>query len=107
MLPHLLSATRPVQAGKPIVRSEVKLIPLIRRGERVKMAGSVVQCGGRAEENGFRGQKIRVRADIADKSVLAVVTDRGQVRVVTAGPIPDKPKEKTTLKPDWKNWGRK
>lgn len=76
-----------VSAGNPIRNWDVTREPEVLRGDRVEaiVSGNGLKINGIAQalEQGFIGQKIRIRLDATKKTVMGTVIARSQVEVPT------------------------
>ena len=80
-----MQAARTIRKGMPLTVSNVKPVPLIRRGDRVMVTtriGSVVaMIEGTARQDGGRGETIRVVNEVTRKSLEGVVINERTVQV--------------------------
>jgi flagella basal body P-ring formation protein FlgA len=79
------SLQRHLAAGEAVRASALARAPVVRRGERVALrlrrAGLAIEAVGRAEEDGERGEWIRVQNVASKLVVLGRVTGEGEVHV--------------------------
>lgn len=77
--------TRALNAGQPVQPSQIRIPPMVRRGDQVVISarsGSIsVRMPGEALSDGSLGQQIRVRNVRSQRVVHARVTAPGQVEV--------------------------
>ncbi len=78
-------ATRSLRRGQPLTQQMIRPPLMIRRKERVRMffrqAGLELSALGIAQEDGRRGQRIRLRNLKSGKMIMGRVTRPGHVRV--------------------------
>ncbi|TDQ36849.1 flagellar basal body P-ring formation chaperone FlgA [Thiopseudomonas denitrificans] len=78
-------ATRAMSAGQPVLPNQIRIPPMIRRGDQVVISatsGTIsVRMPGEALGDGSLGQQIRVRNTRSQRVVHARVTAPGQVEV--------------------------
>ncbi|MCX6365923.1 MAG: flagellar basal body P-ring formation chaperone FlgA [Armatimonadetes bacterium] len=75
-----------LQEGAPVLSTQLRLIPLVRRGARVKVtcrSGSVaLACTGEAQQDGTMGQTIRIRNVISQLDFSARVIGQDELEMV-------------------------
>lgn len=80
-----MQAARSISAGIPLTSTNMKPVPLIKRGDRVMVTtriGSVVaMIEGTARQDGGRGETIRVLNEVTRKSLEGVVINERTVQV--------------------------
>ena len=87
-----MAARRNIAAGTPVTTQQLKPVPLVSRGEVVKLragAGSIrISTKGRAEGQGGYGDQIWVENLSSGKRVPAWISGPGQVS--TTAPLPER-----------------
>jgi len=80
-----LRLKKPVRAGQPVHRSDFENVPMVARNDRVRVAVKVggvhLQTTGVAGEEGAVDDLIRVLPQGAERSVLARVVARNEVKI--------------------------
>lgn len=76
---------QPLLAGRPVTRSMLDILPVIRRGQRVTLLARTgtltVRMEGQALSDGRPGERIRVRNNSSQRIIEGVVVDSGLVMV--------------------------